>query len=43
LVALCFNFRYFEVAETLIIFIPFALISFFLIARKQVQSKTIYA
>lgn len=43
LVALCFNLRYFEVAETLIIFVPFALISFFLTARKQVQSKTAYA
>lgn len=43
LVAELFKLRYFEVAETLIIFVPFALTSFFLIARKQVQSKTAYA
>jgi len=43
LVAMFFHLRYYDVAETLIIFIPFALISFFRVARKQVQSKTTYA
>lgn len=43
LVTIFFHLRFYDVAETLLIFIPFALVSFFLVARKQVQSKTTYA
>lgn len=42
LVAVFFNLRYGEVAEALMIFIPSALVCFFLIARKQILYKKTY-
>ena len=36
IVAVFFNLRYFEVGEALLPFIPSAVISFFLVARKQI-------